>query len=209
MDTINELLTVEPVSPIHESVKVMPLRGTNASDRSREHLTPKEVETLIKAARKGRYGPRDAALILVMFSHGLRVKEAVSLKWESVDFDLGLIHVVRVKKGTPGTHPLRGAELRALRALKAASQSPFIFVSERGGPMTEANVRFIVKRIGVTAKLPFPIHPHMLRHSLGYKLALDGIDTRAIQLYLGHVSIEHTARYTALAPGRFNGFFKD
>jgi type 1 fimbriae regulatory protein FimB/type 1 fimbriae regulatory protein FimE len=209
MDTINELSTIEEASSIHENVKVMPVHGPNAAVRTREHLTPKEVDTLIKAARKGRYGARDAALILVAFSHGLRVSELIALKWDAVDFDLGLIHVVRLKGGTPGTHPLRGPELRALRALKSTSQSPFIFTSERGGPMTAANVRYIVKRIGVMAKLPFPIHPHMLRHALGYKLALDGVDTRAIQLYLGHVSIEHTARYTALAPGRFNGFFKD
>ncbi len=209
MDEINEIGIEQEASPIHENVKVMPVHGSNASVRSREHLTPKEVDSLIKAARQGRYAARDAALILVAFSHGLRVSELISLKWDVVDFDLGLLHVVRLKGGTPGTHPLRGPELRALRALKAVSQSPFIFTSERGGPMTAANVRHIVKRIGVTAKLPFPIHPHMLRHALGYKLALDGVDTRAIQLYLGHVSIEHTARYTALAPGRFKGFFKD
>jgi type 1 fimbriae regulatory protein FimB/type 1 fimbriae regulatory protein FimE len=209
MDQINGIGAAAEGSPVHESVKVMPVHGTNASVRTREHLTPTEVDALIKAARKGRHGARDAALILVAFSHGFRVSELIALKWDAVDFDLGLLHVVRLKRGTPGTHPLRGPELRALRTLKATSQSPFIFVSERGGPMTAANVRYIVKRIGVAAKLSFPIHPHMLRHALGYKLALDGVDTRAIQLYLGHRSIEHTARYTALAPGRFNGFFKD
>jgi type 1 fimbriae regulatory protein FimB/type 1 fimbriae regulatory protein FimE len=214
MDQISHLGTGETPAPIHENVKVtpvpMPVRGTNAAVRSREHLTPTEVESIIKAARKaGRYGARDAALILVAFTHGLRVTELVRLQWSAVDFELGLLHVVRVKRGTPSTHPLRGAELRALRALKSTSQSPFIFTSERGGPMTAANVRHIVKRIGVAAKLPFPIHPHMLRHAVGYKLALEGVDTRAIQLYLGHKSIEHTTRYTALSPGRFNGFFKD
>ncbi len=47
------------------------------------------------------------------------------------------------------------------------------------------------------------IHPHMLRHACGFKLANDGVDTRTIQAYLGHKSIQHTVRYTELAPTRF------
>jgi integrase len=52
-------------------------------------------------------------------------------------------------------------------------------------------------------------HPHMLRHSCGYKLANDGVDTRTIQAYLGHKSIQHTVRYTELAPTRFRHLFRD
>jgi site-specific recombinase XerD len=53
------------------------------------------------------------------------------------------------------------------------------------------------------------IHPHMLRHACGFKLANDGVDTRTIQAYLGHKSIQHTVRYTELAPTRFKEFFRD
>jgi type 1 fimbriae regulatory protein FimB/type 1 fimbriae regulatory protein FimE len=87
--------------------------------------------------------------------------------------------------------------------------SPYLFVTERGGPMTPATVRKLVTRAGSLAKLPFPIHPHMLRHSAGYKLASDGQDTRAIQQYLGHKNITHTVRYTQLSPERFKNFWKD
>jgi site-specific recombinase XerD len=52
------------------------------------------------------------------------------------------------------------------------------------------------------------VHFHMLRHSCGYKLANDGVDTRAIQDWLGHVSITHTVRYTELAPNRFKDFWR-
>ena len=52
--------------------------------------------------------------------------------------------------------------------------------------------------------MPFPIHPHMLRHACGFKLANDGHDTRALQHYLGHKNIQHTVRYTEMAPDRFN-----
>ena len=84
-----------------------------------------------------------------------------------------------------------------------------VFTSERGGPMKRANVHKIVARAGRLAGLPFPAHPHMLRHACGYKLANDGQDTRAIQQYLGHKNIQHTVRYTELAPTRFKDFWRD
>ena len=116
------------------------------------------------------------------YRHTLRVSELVTLRWEQIDFKAGLVHVARVKNGMPSSHPIRGPELRALRELKREySDSPYLFVTERGGPMTPAPVRKLVTRAGSLAKLPFPIHPHMLRHSAGYKLASDGQDTRAIQ----------------------------
>jgi type 1 fimbriae regulatory protein FimB/type 1 fimbriae regulatory protein FimE len=210
MSKVVDLATRRSPAPMLEKGKVPPRRRPNSELRSREHLTPTEVEALIAAAKAGRHGQRDACLIMIMFRHGYRVSEAVSLRWESVELQQGLLHVSRLKNGTSSTHPLRGPELRALRALLAAdSGSPYVFCSERKGPMTASNVRKIVARAGRQAKIPFPVHPHMLRHALGYKLAAEGIDTRAIQLYLGHRSITHTARYTALAPGRFKHFFND
>jgi type 1 fimbriae regulatory protein FimB/type 1 fimbriae regulatory protein FimE len=75
--------------------------------------------------------------------------------------------------------------------------------------MTTENVRTIVARAGRLAGLTFPVHPHMLRHACGYKLANDGHDTRAIQHYLGHRNIMHTVRYTELASDRFKNFWDD
>jgi type 1 fimbriae regulatory protein FimB/type 1 fimbriae regulatory protein FimE len=147
---------------------------------------------------------------MLMYRHGLRVSEAVALRWEQIDLKAGLMQITRLKNGTPSTHPLRGPELRALRALKRDwPESPYLFASERGGPMTDSNVRKLLARLGRDAKLPFPVHPHMLRHACGYKLANDGHDTRAIQHYLGHKNIMHTVRYTELAPDRFKTFFRD
>jgi type 1 fimbriae regulatory protein FimB/type 1 fimbriae regulatory protein FimE len=87
--------------------------------------------------------------------------------------------------------------------------TPYVFVTERKGPLTAATVRKLVARAGVKAELDFPVHPHMLRHACGYRLANDGHDTRAIQHYMGHKNIQHTVRYTDLAADRFNGFWKD
>ena len=193
------------------SVKRPPKKPTNTERRSREYLTPHEVDQVIAAARKaGRHSNRDAALILVMYRHGLRVAEVVSLRWDAVNLREGLLHVHRIKNGEPAIHPLRGPEIRALRQLRRNyPHTPYLFVSERGGPLTDRAVRHIVLRAGEGAGLTFPIHPHMLRHACGFYLANKGIDTRAIQQYLGHRNIQHTVRYTSLTPHRFTDFWHD
>src|ERR1019366_3838803 len=187
-----------------------PRRQTNVSRRRREYLTPEEIEKLLQASSKlGRHGARDRTLVLLAYRHGLRVSELVALRWDQVDLKAGLLHVARLKNGIASTHPIRGPELRALRELRRDyPSSPYLFVSELGGPLTPATVRKLITRAGEKAKLPFPIHPHMLRHSTGYKLANDGHDTRSIQQYLGHRNITHTVRYTELSPERFKGFWK-
>jgi len=75
--------------------------------------------------------------------------------------------------------------------------------------MTGASVPKIIGRAGDQAQLGFPVHPHMLRHACGLKLINEGHDTRAIQHYLGHRNIQHTVRYTNLAPDRFRTFWRD
>jgi type 1 fimbriae regulatory protein FimB/type 1 fimbriae regulatory protein FimE len=189
----------------------LPRRRPNRELRTREYLTPTEVEQLIAAVgAAGRHQGRDRTLLTLMYRHGLRVSEAVSLRWDQIDLKAGLLHVNRLKNGVPSTHPLRGPELRLLRQLRRDyPEGPYLFASERGGPMTSSNVRKLVTRAGQAAGLPFPVHPHMLRHACGFKLANDGHDTRAVQHYLGHRNIQHTVRYTELAPDRFKGFWKD
>lgn len=198
-------------SPPSPALSIPPPRQTNAARRRREYLTPDEIEKVLQASAKlGRHGARDRTLILLAYRHGFRVSELVSLRWDQVDLKAGLLHVARLKNGIASTHPIRGPELRALRELRRSYlASPYVFVSELGGPMTPATFRKLFARAGERAKLPFPIHPHMLRHSTGFKLANDGQDTRAIQHYLGHRNITHTVRYTELSPERFKGFWKD
>jgi site-specific recombinase XerD len=188
-----------------------PLRKPNADLRTREHLTEREVEKLVEAARSNRNGHRDATMILIAYRHGLRASELVDLRWDQISFSGAVLHVRRRKAGTPATHPLTGLELRALRRLKREQQpmSQFVFVSERGAPLSTEGFSRLLQRATVAAGLTIKVHPHMLRHACGYKLANDGVDTRALQSYLGHKNIQHTVRYTELAPGRFKGFWKD
>jgi site-specific recombinase XerD len=197
------------VDPTSENRTV--IRKPNADLRTREHLTDAEVERLMAAARSNRWGHRDATMILVAYRHGLRVSELVDLRWDQVDFEAAVLHVRRVKRGTPSTHPLTGSELRALRRLRRESdRSPFVFLSERGHPFSAAGFARMLERAAGAAGLDdLKVHPHMLRHACGYELANRGVDTRALQGYLGHRNIQHTVRYTELAPGRFKDFWRD
>lgn len=200
-----------PVGQASFSGKSPPRKPKNIEVRPREYLTEDEAQRLIRAARRrGRHGHRDATLILMTYRHGLRVSEVTSLRWDVVDLSHGRVYVHRRKAGVASVHPLRGPEIRALRRLARESpSSPYVFVSERRGPLSGSAVRKLVARAGVAAGLPFPVHPHMLRHGTGYKLANDGHDTRAIQHYLGHRNIQHTVRYTQLASVRFRDFWND
>jgi type 1 fimbriae regulatory protein FimE len=163
------------------------------------------------ARKRGRYGHRDATLILLAYRHGLRAAEVSALRWDQIDLEQGFVHVRRLKNGMPSVHLLRGPEIRALRQLKRErGPSAYVFNTERGAPMTTAGFRKMLSRCSKIADLAFPmIHPHMLRHACGYKLANEGQDTRAIQHYLGHKNIQHTVRYTRLSTDRFKDFWND
>lgn len=188
-----------------------PPKIPNQEKRSREHLFPTEVTSMISAAKKvGRHPLRDSTLILIAYRHGLRVSELVALRWEQIDFTAGTIYINRLKNGVSSTHPLRGVELRALRQLQRKyPDTNYIFVSERGAAIAAATTRGIIQRAGKMAGLSLSVHPHMLRHACGFYLASRGHDTRAIQAYLGHKNIQHTVRYTELSPKRFQEFWLD
>ncbi len=112
------------VTPATVNRTVTPRRPPNGDLRTREHLTEAEVEGLMAAARKNRWEHRDATMVLVAYRHGFRPAELVDLRWDQIDFASGALHVRRVKRGTPSTHPILGDELRALRRLQR-EQQPF------------------------------------------------------------------------------------
>ena len=198
------------VAPTTKKRTVTPRRPKNDDVRSREYLTDQEVERLQETAKANRWGHRDATMILVAYRHGLRASELVDLRWDQIDLEAANLHVRRVKKGSPATHPILGDELRALRRLQREQdpKSPFVFTSERGSPFTTDGFAKMVARAGEAAGLKFKAHPHMLRHACGFALANKGHDTRALQAYLGHKNIQHTVRYTELSPDRFKDFWR-
>lgn len=125
---------------------------------------------MLKASAKiGRHSHRDRTLVLLAYRYGFRVSQLVALRWEQIDLKDGLLHVARMKSGIDSMHPIRGPELRAL--CRQYPDGPYVFVTERGGPLTPATFRKLFANAGELAALSFPIHPHMLRHATGYKLA--------------------------------------
>ena len=194
--------------PLTNANGTVPNRRANDALRTRSYLTESEVERLIKVAKAGRHGLRDRMMVLVAFRHGLRVSELCDLRWSDIDFNAGSVHIRRLKGSRDSTHFLEGDEMRGLRALRKGAASPFVFVSERGGPISPAGFRKQLQRWGAKAGIEFPVHPHQLRHAAGYALANRGMDTRSLQAYLGHVAIQHTVRYTEISPERFRGIWK-
>jgi type 1 fimbriae regulatory protein FimB len=177
-------------------------------DTDRKHLTGREVERLIEATRGSRNEGRDRCLLLLMFRHGLRVSEACRLKLDQVDTESRVLHVARLKGGLSTTQPLRGDELRAIatwlkeRARMKPAGAAF-FISEQRKPLHRSTVNLLLEKYSESAALPLRAHPHMLRHACGFALADQGADTRLIQDYLGHRNIQHTVKYTATNPARF------
>jgi site-specific recombinase XerD len=118
-------------------------------------------------------------------------------------------HSVIFKLLSRGGHNRRSASSSAAKATPNSLAVSRDFVSERGAPLSAPGFSRMVERTAICAKLGIKAHAHMLRHACGYKLANDGHDTRSLQAYLGHKNIQNTTRYTALAPDRFKGFWRD
>ena len=126
-----------------------------------------------------------------------------------VDLDRARLWVRRLKNGLSVEQPIAGDELRAIKRYLATRSDalPWLFISERGQPLTRQAVNYLIAAAAARAGLP-PVHPHMLRHSCGFYLANRGYDLRLIQDYLGHRDPKHTVRYTRVAGGRFEGLWR-
>jgi type 1 fimbriae regulatory protein FimB len=179
----------------------------------RKHLTAREVEKLLDATKGTRNEARDRCLLLLMFRHGLRVSEACGLVLSQVDIESRVLHVARLKAGLSTTHPLRGNELKAIKAwlvirAKMKPKTDAFFISERRGPLSRKTAWVMIRHYGELAGLSVDAHPHMLRHACGFALADQGADTRLIQDFLGHRNIQHTVMYTATNPARFERLWR-
>jgi type 1 fimbriae regulatory protein FimB/type 1 fimbriae regulatory protein FimE len=188
-------------------------RKPNEAYRVREHLTEAEVDKLLATLKRNRHGHRDWLIALLIFRHGLRVSEACDLRWDDLDLPKRTIAVRRLKGSDDSRHYLERDEINGLRLLQRQQtvdgiKSAYVFVNERGQPFGRMGIGRMIERAGDAAKLPFPVHVHMLRHSTGYALAARGMDTRRLQHYLGHASITNTVRYTAMSPEPFKDIWR-
>jgi integrase len=173
------------------------------SDR-RLHLTPEEAHRLIAAAgKRGRYPERDRVIVRLIYRHGLRAAEACNLRWDHLNLDDGTIAVRRRKMGKDSTHSMDRDELRDLRKIRRETNSPYVFTTERGGPLSVRALQYIVAEAGKAAGLPEElVHPHALRHAAGFFLINAEVDVRLVQEFLGHRTPAMTMHYTAVSPKR-------
>jgi integrase len=172
----------------------------------RKYLSPDETRRVIDAAgRVGRQRERDQLLLTMMFRHGLRVSEAVDLRWTDFDLDAARDRPfwVRRRKGSKTTtHTLEPDTVRLLVRAKRRADGIYVFRSERGGKLSTDIVRVICERAGRAAGFGFRVRPHMFRHAAGFALAEEGTDTRLIQDFLGHRDIKSTVTYTETSQRR-------
>lgn len=183
--------------------------ATDQHERAKNYLAPNEVAKLLDAAKTGRHGVRDHLLLLMTYRHGLRVSEVVGLRRDELDLDRARLWVRRLKGGLSVEQPVAGDELRAIkRYLTTRTDAlPWLFISERGQPLTRQAVNYLIAAAAERAGLP-GVHPHILRHSCGFVLANKGHDLRLIQNYLGHRDPRHTVHYTRTAGRRFEGLWR-
>ena len=188
-------------------VKSQPMT-VDAHERRKDYLSDEEMKLLLAGAKKSRWGQRNYLLLLMMYRHGLRVTEAISIQRNDINLNTGRLWVWRLKNSLSVEHPIAGDELRAIkRYLKIRNTDlPWLFVNERGQPLTRQAVNYIIKVAAEEAGLSH-VHPHMLRHSCGFYLANKGYDLRLIQDYLGHRDPKHTAYYTRTVGVRFEGLW--
>ena len=146
---------------------------------------------------------RDKALILAMYSGGLRISETASLSLKNMERDLSGARIMG--KGNKERQVFFSEEARealysylAVRQVRIKSERPTdkLFISRKGAPISVPGLRWIISRYAERSGLGKSIHPHSLRHSFATHLVNSGCDVRVVQELLGHASISTTQRYT-------------
>ena len=167
------------------------------------------------ASSSRRHAVRDRCLVRLCFIHGFRVSELCGLLLSDIDMEGHSIYIRRLKSGLSTIHPLAETEIMLLvewleeRKHWRNADSPFLFLSQKGGRLSRGHVHQLFKNLGQSAALAIAVHPHMLRHACGYALADLGADTRLIQDYLGHRNINNTVIYTAANHKRFRNVWEN
>lgn len=152
---------------------------------------------------------RDAAILEVIYSGGLRISEAMGINFEDIDLKHGVMKVRGKGKkeriaaiGTPAERAIRKyLTIRPIRSGNSAPRAP-LFVNKFGNRLTARSFQRFMKAYLVEAQLPFDMTPHKLRHSFATHLLNAGADLRSVQELLGHASLSTTQIYTHISTER-------
>ena len=192
-----------------------PLTGI-ANPKTNKHipvfLTVDEVFSLLEEpGAQDRYALRDAAIMEMMYSTGMRVSELVSRNMSDLDFETGMVRVSGKGKkervvpfGTAAAEavqkyfPLRRELMLARINRGHEPHEDAIFLNGRGGRITSRSVERMIREYGLRAGIAVTVTPHALRHSFATHLLEMGADLRTVQELLGHVSLSTTQKYTHL-----------
>ncbi|MBK9383486.1 MAG: tyrosine recombinase XerC [Planctomycetes bacterium] len=189
------------------------LRAPRREKRLPSVLRQREIEGLLaRPASGGFLALRDAALLEVLYSTGLRVSELVGLELDRVDLRSGLVRVLGKRKkerlailGRPAREAL---ELYLAERASRAPAHPRVFVNQRGGPLSDRSVRTIVDRHRRGAGIETHASPHTLRHSFATHLLDAGADLRSVQELLGHADLATTQVYTHVSVARLRDVYQ-
>jgi integrase/recombinase XerD len=182
-------------------------------ERLPKALSLSEVSALLDATPAGKTGLRDSAMLELLYSSGLRVSELVSIKMGDVHFDAGFIRVIG-KGSKERVVPVNGRAIGKIRrylaeerpAILRKRQSPYLFVTRRGGRMTRQRFWQTIKAVG--RSLGIHLSPHTMRHCFATHLLEGGADLRSVQKMLGHSDISTTQIYTKVTTDRIKKVFK-
>ena len=179
--------------------------------RSRKYISKEEFNKLYNGRAKGKRESekrifRHKAILSLLYHHGLRRAELCELKWGAIDWESRTISIHRSKRGKDSIHPLVIGERSLLKRLLELSNSDYI-VEGSDGKLTVSAINHFFADLNRRKIISIKVTPHMLRHGCGFYLANKGIDTRTIQVYLGHSSINSTTIYTEISDGRFKGMW--
>lgn len=196
----------------YKGVKVNPTRGLRAPKLNRtipEFLTFDQMMALFDSFDLNDPAAlRNRAILETMYACGLRVSEVCSLTLAELDLNERILTVTgkgdkqRIVPFYKRLRTLLTRYLRDSRALYLKEEHGFVFVSQRGAPITPRAVQLILAQAGQDAGLNQPLHPHILRHSFATHLLDNGVDLRTVQELLGHSSLSTTQIYTHVTVDR-------
>ena len=170
-----------------------------------KYLTKKELLDLYKAV-KNFYSDKDKnfrnyLIIKVCYLHGLRVSEVLSLGWQDVNLNDGLIYCRRLKDSISSNQIMRSDEIKELKRLKKLNwSSKLVFCNRDGTAISRFTLNKMLNKLSLMMDIDKKITPHCLKHTCGVHLALAGKNIREIQHHLGHRDLKNTMIYLNYSP---------